>query len=150
MFNVAAEGAGSTSADERWIYLSDGGHLDNTGMVECVRHCVVTGQGGRVLVLDASNDPVDSWAAAGDAVAVIRSDLNLDLRAGPTSTTMPPWARRYRGPGLDVLVCKAVRTPDPTDAPETPVVGPAAAERAVLPAGAQGLPAVLHGAAEVR
>ena len=113
LFNVAAEGAGSTSADERWIYLSDGGHLDNTGMVECVRHCVVTGQGGRVLVLDASNDPVDSWAAAGDAVAVIRSDLNLDLRRTDL-TTMPPWARRYRGPGLDVLVCKAVRTPDPS------------------------------------
>ncbi len=115
LFNVVAEGAGSTSADERWIYLSDGGHLDNTGMVECVRHCVVTGQGGRVLVLDASNDPVDSWAAAGDAVAVIRSDLNVDLRRTDLET-MPPWARRYRGPGLDVLVCKAVRTPDPTDA----------------------------------
>ena len=113
LFNVAAEGVGSTSADERWIYLSDGGHLDNTGMVECVRHCVVTGQGGRVLVLDASNDPVDSWAAAGDAVAVIRSDLNIDLRRTDL-VTMPPWARRYRGPGLDVLVCKAVRTPDPT------------------------------------
>ncbi|MEO5652578.1 MAG: hypothetical protein ABIN79_04580 [Marmoricola sp.] len=113
LFNVAAEGMGSTSADERWIYLSDGGHLDNTGMVECVRHCVVTKTGGRVLVLDASNDPVDSWAAAGDAVAVIRSDLNLDLQRTDLKS-MPPWARHYQAPGLDVVVCKAVRTPDPT------------------------------------
>ncbi len=118
LFNVAAEGAGSTSADERWIYLSDGGHLDNTGLVECVRHCVVTGQGGRVLVLDASNDPVDSWAAVGDAVAVIRSDLNLDLQRTDL-TTMPPWARRYRGPGLDVVVCKAIRTQDPSGTKDT-------------------------------
>jgi hypothetical protein len=111
LLNVAAEGAGSASADERWVYLSDGGHLDNTGLVECVRHAVVTQQRGRILVLDASNDPVDSWSAVGDAVAVVRADLDVDLRRTDL-TGLPPWMRRYKGGGLDVVVVKAIRTPD--------------------------------------
>ena len=80
LWQVALEGVGRTSADFRWIYVSDGGHLDNTGLVECVRHCVARGTGGRILVLDASNDPVDTWSAVGDAISVVRADLNIDLR----------------------------------------------------------------------
>ncbi|UUZ59426.1 hypothetical protein [Nocardioides sp. B-3] len=60
LWQVALEGVGNTSANFRWIYVSDGGHLDNTGLVECVRHCVEQNTGGRVLVPDASNDPIDT------------------------------------------------------------------------------------------
>jgi hypothetical protein len=111
---VALEAAGSTSADGRWIYLSDGGHLDNTGLVESVRHCVLRQRYGRVLVLDASNDPVDTWSAVGDAIGVVRADLDVDLRR-VHGTGYPPWMRRYQGAGLDVLVVKAVRTAVPAD-----------------------------------
>ena len=34
---VLIEAAGRSSIADRWIYLSDGGHLDNTGLVEGVR-----------------------------------------------------------------------------------------------------------------
>ena len=108
LWQVALEGVGRTSADFRWIYVSDGGHLDNTGLVECVRHCVDRGTGGRVLVLDASNDPVDTWSAVGDAISVVRADLNIDLRR-VAYDDQPPWMRRYEGGGLDVVVVKAVR-----------------------------------------
>ena len=112
LVQVALEAFGTSSADRRWIYLSDGGHLDNTGLVECVRHCVDAGEGGRVLVLDASNDPVDSWSAVGDAIGVVRADLNIDLRR-VSDPLEPPWTRRFQGGGLDVVVVKAVRTMPP-------------------------------------
>lgn len=114
LWQVALEGVGRTSADLRWIYVSDGGHLDNTGLVECVRHCVCEGTGGRVLVLDASNDPVDTWSAVGDAIGVVRADLNIDLRR-VRYEEQPPWMRRYEGGGLDVVVVKAVRTGPPAE-----------------------------------
>ncbi|HEX6151869.1 hypothetical protein [Nocardioides sp.] len=114
LWQVALEGVGRTSADFRWIYVSDGGHLDNTGLVECVRHCVDRGTGGRVLVLDASNDPVDTWSAVGDAISVVRADLNIDLRR-VAYDDQPPWMRRYEGRGLDVVVVKAVRTGPPSE-----------------------------------
>lgn len=114
LVQVALEAVGTSSAESRWIYLSDGGHLDNTGLVECVRHCVAEGKVGRVLVLDASNDPVESWSAVGDAIGVIRADLNIDLRRVFT-VGLPPWARRYQGQDLDVLTVKAVRTGPPSE-----------------------------------
>ena len=131
LVQLAAEALFAVSANDRWIYLSDGGHLDNTGLVECVRHCVREGRTGRIVVLDASNDPPGTWSAVGDAIAVIRADLNVDLRrvvpsdrAGAEPATpappLPPWARRYKGAGLDVLVVKAIRVepPDPASAQE--------------------------------
>ncbi len=112
---VALEGFGASSADRRWVYLSDGGHLDNTSLVECVRHCVLVKQAGRILVLDASNDPIETWSAVGDAIAVVRADLNIELRR-VWSDDSPPWMRRYKGGDLDVLVVKAVRTGPPQEA----------------------------------
>ena len=119
LWQVGLEGIGKTSANYRWVYVSDGGHLDNTGLVECVRHCASRGTGGRVLILDASNDPVDTWSAVGDAIGVVRADLNIDLRR-VRYEDQPPWMRRYEGGGLDVVVVKAVRTGPPAeDAEET-------------------------------
>jgi hypothetical protein len=109
---VALEAFGNSSANRRWLYLSDGGHLDNTGLVECVRHCLTVRRTGRVLVLDASNDPVDTWSAVGDAISVVRADLDVDLRRDPVADE-PPWMRTYQGGGLEVLVVKAVRTGPP-------------------------------------
>jgi hypothetical protein len=125
---MALEAAGSSSARKRWVYLSDGGHLDNTGMVEAVRHCVIEAKAGRVVVLDASNDASGSWQAVGDAVAVIRADLDLDL-VQQDSSGHPPWMRLYVArdnagqPLIEVLVVKAVRVgeSDDGDAPTKPV-----------------------------
>jgi hypothetical protein len=124
LLRLASEALFAVSANDRWIYLSDGGHLDNTGLVECVRHCVHEGRRGRIVVLDASNDPPGTWSAVGDAIAVIRADLNVDLRrvvstAPPDApfpapvTPLPPWARLFEGGGLHVLVVKAIRVDPP-------------------------------------
>ena len=116
---MALEAAGSSSARRRWVYLSDGGHLDNTGMVESVRHVVREGKAGRVLILDASNDVGKEWQAVGDAVSVIRADLDLDLRR-QEGRDWPPWMRLYAAEDaagrclIEVLVVKAVRV-EPLD-----------------------------------
>ncbi len=155
---IATEAAGASSANRRWVYLSDGGHLDNTGLVECVRHCVCLGRGGRIVVLDASNDPPGTWSAVGDAIAVIRADLDIDLQRRPVvpddvDAPPPPWARRYVGGGLEVLVVKAVRVERAGPGRRRGNGGldrPAAAQRPVLPAHQQGLPPGVDRAAEVR
>ncbi|MBK7623832.1 MAG: hypothetical protein IPJ14_14500 [Kineosporiaceae bacterium] len=59
----------------------DGGHLDNTGVVEAVR-LLQRPDGttsGFVLAADASNDMSGSWSAVGDALSVLRSDLGVEL-----------------------------------------------------------------------
>ena len=81
---VAKEAFGRSSFDDQWLYLTDGGHLDNTGLVESVRIAlgeVSTLPGGwrQVLALDASNDKEGTWAAVGDALGVIRADLGVRL-----------------------------------------------------------------------
>ncbi|MBA2953863.1 hypothetical protein GON03_05990 [Nocardioides sp. MAH-18] len=113
---VALEAVGNSSADRRWVYLSDGGHLDNTGLVEAVRFCVEDRTGGRILVLDASNDPPGAWSAVGDAISVVRADLGVDLRRVDLGA-QPPWMRVYQGSGLEVVVVKAVRVEVPGTAP---------------------------------
>lgn len=92
----------------------DGGHLDNTGLVECVRHCLESRQRGRIVVLDASNDPPGTWSAVGDAIAVIRADFSIDLQRCTPIDDTPPWLRRYAGGGLDILVVKSVRVEPPS------------------------------------
>ncbi len=81
---VAKEAFGQSSFEDQWLYLTDGGHLDNTGLVEAVRIAVTepplaTDGWRHVLVLDASNDKEGTWAAVGDALAVIRADLAVRL-----------------------------------------------------------------------
>ena len=70
-----AEAFGSTLVNDRWLYLTDGGHLDNLGLVEAVRRLPA-----KVLALSASNDPPGTWQDVGAAVSVIRADLGIDLR----------------------------------------------------------------------
>jgi hypothetical protein len=111
---VLVEAVGRSALTDRWIYVSDGGHLDNTGLVEAVRMSGrPDGSGGvsysgRVLVLDASNDQLGTWEAVGDALAVLRADLGLSLApdkqasksAVPESATsgaVPPNGRRRHG-----------------------------------------------------
>ena len=85
---VFAEAIGKSSTQDRWLYLSDGGHLDNTGLVEAVRlHRTPGGYAGRIVVIDASNDPKGSWSAVGDALGVVRAEMGLDLRCVLDETT---------------------------------------------------------------
>lgn len=73
-FLVFREAFGATSVHDRFLYVTDGGHYDNLGLVEALRR-----QPRRLLVLDASNDPEDSFNALGRAIATARMDLGCDI-----------------------------------------------------------------------
>jgi hypothetical protein len=97
------EAFGSTKIDDRWIYVTDGGHLDNLGLVEAVRRMP-----RRVLAFSASNDPDGSWQDVGSATSVIRADLGIDL-AATDRDYQDSWMRLTAAPpyDIDVLVIRA-------------------------------------------
>jgi hypothetical protein len=131
-----SEAFGSTTVDDRWIYLTDGGHLDNLGLVESVRRLP-----DRVLALTASNDAPGSWQDVGAAVSVLRADLNIDLQV-VARDLQDTWMRLQGAKPdgfegiVDVLVVKASLT-----AADWPLDGPdGTADAATFPPVDQRMP----------
>ncbi|HEY5989191.1 MAG TPA: hypothetical protein VIV12_22840, partial [Streptosporangiaceae bacterium] len=81
-----AEAAGHLSYRSTWMYVTDGGHYDNLGLVEALR------RGARnIIVLDASGDKAGTWYTLGTAIALARADQGVDIKLDPTSMA------RFRG-----------------------------------------------------
>jgi hypothetical protein len=77
---IVAEAFGLTKDTSPYVYLSDGGHFENLGLYEMVlRRCHY------IVVSDAGEDPVCSFADLGDAVRKIRIDLGISIEFGPMS-----------------------------------------------------------------
>jgi hypothetical protein len=65
---------GLTSENERWVYLSDGGHFENLGIYEMVRRrCRV------IVVSDAGCDPEYGFDDLGNALRKIWIDLGVRI-----------------------------------------------------------------------
>ena len=62
---------GMNSIDSPYLYVTDGGHYENLGLVELLRRGCT-----EIYVFDASND---DFGAVGDAVALARSELDVEL-----------------------------------------------------------------------
>lgn len=73
-FRLVKEAFGRTSVLDRRLYVTDGGHYDNLGLVEALRR-----RPAEVFVLDASADPEDTFRALGDAIATARIDLGVEI-----------------------------------------------------------------------
>jgi hypothetical protein len=103
------------------MYVTDGGHYDNLGLVEALR------RGARnIIVLDASGDKPDTWFTLGGAIALARTDAGVEIDLDPTTMVrggrdlrpgqvVRPWAhgtfsRPQEVRGLpsrgDIWVCK--------------------------------------------
>jgi hypothetical protein len=116
-----AEAAGRLSYRATWMYVTDGGHYDNLGLVEALRRGA-----SQILVLDASGDKAHTWFTLGGAIALARADEGVDIELDPTEMfeggrdlapgqVVRPWAyghfqRPQTVPGLpqrgDIWVCK--------------------------------------------
>jgi hypothetical protein len=116
-----AEAAGQLSYRSTWMYVTDGGHYDNLGLVEALRRGA-----DNIVVLDASGDKADTWFTLGGAIALARTDAGVDIRLDPATMVrggrglaagqvVHPWVHgRFRRPqpvpGLptegDIWVCK--------------------------------------------
>jgi hypothetical protein len=116
-----SEAVGHLSYRDTWMYVTDGGHYDNLGLVEALR------RGARhIVVLDASGDKADTWFTLGGSMALARSDAGVDIDLDPTTMVkggsklaagqvVRPWAygtftRPASAPGLpeqgQIWVCK--------------------------------------------
>jgi hypothetical protein len=75
LLTLLKELANMTTADGRWIYLSDGGHFDNLGIYEMVRRrCRF------IVVSDAGCDPDAALADLGNAVRKASIDFGVRIR----------------------------------------------------------------------
>jgi len=83
--------------DTPYLYLTDGGHWENLGMVELLR------RGCRnIVVISAAGDGVDGFATIGEAIALAREELDLEI-AIDLEPMRPDWAGPddgFASPGL--------------------------------------------------
>jgi rhodanese-related sulfurtransferase len=81
---------GRNRVDAKYLYVTDGGHYENLGLVELLRRGCT-----RVFCFDASGG--QRFAELGDAVALARSELGVKIEIDPTPLSPkgdPPTAKR--------------------------------------------------------
>src|SRR5207247_2608745 len=62
--------------DDRWMYVTDGGHYENLGLVEILR------SGSReIYCFDASGDSTDTFGTLADAMRLAREELKIEIGA---------------------------------------------------------------------
>jgi len=103
---VFREAVGRTQIDDHWLYVTDGGHYENLGLVEALR-----GRPRRVFVLDASGDQEDEFATLGVAIATARMDLGAEITICPEQMKI-----QDDGYAKKSVICATARW---SDAPET-------------------------------
>lgn len=99
---------------DRYLYVTDGGHWENLGLVELLRRGCT-----EVYVFDASGDTAETFNTIGQAIALARIELgvDIDLRPERMRPEKPKRRRRAKGPALSPLdhVDGRIRYPDGTE-----------------------------------
>jgi hypothetical protein len=70
---------GLTKLNDRFLYVTDGGHYDNLGLIELLRRGCTT-----IYCFDGGGDPSGTFRALGEAVALARSDLQVEIDIDPS------------------------------------------------------------------
>jgi hypothetical protein len=73
-----SELVGRNRVDSRFLYITDGGHYENLGLVELLRRGCA-----KIYCFDASGGR--PAAALGDAIALARSELGVEVEINPTN-----------------------------------------------------------------
>lgn len=106
------EALGRQSLQDSCLYVTDGGHFDNLGLVEALRR-----DPEEVFVFDASGDRTTSWSTLGQAIALARAELDIEIEIEPTDmvkdglVVQPFVDGTFRragkpGPGRKIWFCK--------------------------------------------
>lgn len=69
-----AEALGTNRLGLPYVYVTDGGHWENLGLVELLRRGCT-----QIVCLDASEDPSPPLQALGDAIALARDELSVSI-----------------------------------------------------------------------
>jgi hypothetical protein len=72
------EAFGIHRADDPWIYVTDGGHYENLGLVELLRRGC-----RRIYCFDASGDSTDTFGTMADAMRLAREELKIEIDFDP-------------------------------------------------------------------
>jgi hypothetical protein len=94
-----AEAFGRPSLGAPLVYVTDGGHYDNLGLVESLRL-----KPTRIIMLDGSGDERDAFTAIGRAIAVARIDLHVEIALDPRP--MRRGTEQYSGSGIVSAMAK--------------------------------------------
>jgi hypothetical protein len=107
---------GLNRRNARYLYVTDGGHYENLGLVELIRR-----RCGWIWCVDASGDAIDTFNTLGEALALARSELGVVVDISPEADMAPdpkvsadraelgkpPWAR-------STFACGTLTYPDGT------------------------------------
>jgi Patatin-like phospholipase len=74
----------------RYLYATDGGHVENLGLVELLRRNCTT-----IVAFDASGDAQDRLSTLGEAIAQARSELCIDIQLD-SATELTTWDKETR------------------------------------------------------
>jgi hypothetical protein len=66
--------------DAPFLYVTDGGHWENLGLVELMRRGCT-----EIYCFDASGDDVDTFFTLGEAIALARTELGIEIRIDPSA-----------------------------------------------------------------
>lgn len=69
---------GRYSVNDRFLYVTDGGHWENLGLVELLRRGC-----GDVFCFDVAGDSAGNYFTLGEAIALARAELNIDIDIDP-------------------------------------------------------------------
>ncbi len=115
--SLLKEIVGGLSLKGRWVYVTDGGHYENLGLVEALRRGATD-----IIVFDASGDKPFTLSTFGQAVETARADLGVEIELAPgalsevgrtgmaTSLAACAKARYANGVVASIYVCKAAMT----------------------------------------
>lgn len=77
---LAKELFGINNIKDKFLYVTDGGHFENLGLVELLRRgCTL------VYCFDASGEKDNTFFTLGQAIAIARTDLQVEIDIDPTS-----------------------------------------------------------------
>ncbi len=71
---VFREAFGLNSLRNRFVYVTDGGHWENLGLVELLRRGCM-----RIVCVDCSGGDTENFATLAEAIALARADLGVDI-----------------------------------------------------------------------
>ena len=69
----------------RFVYVTDGGHYENLGLVELIRRGCEW-----IYCFDAAGDRIDRFSTVADAVSIARTELGVRIDIDPTEMAPPP------------------------------------------------------------
>ena len=75
--HLLAEVSGSLHT-RNWLYITDGGHYENLGLVEALRR-----KPDHLVVIDAAGDAPGQFTTLGQAISMARSETGVQIRIDP-------------------------------------------------------------------